>query len=58
MTLVVEEDVVQLQIAVDDAALVQKVQSETDLSGVEPVVKMFLLLSLQLFFNNREDLVD
>ena len=50
MTLVVEEDVVQLQIAVDDAALVQKVQSETDLSGVEPVVKMFLLLSLQLFF--------
>jgi hypothetical protein len=37
VTLVVEKDVVQLQVSVDDAALVQEVKRQADLSGVEPV---------------------
>ena len=36
VSLVIEENVVQLEVAVDDAALVEEVQGEADLGGVEP----------------------
>lgn len=38
MPLVIEQDIVQLQIAVDDAALVQEVQRQRYLGRVEPRV--------------------
>ena len=37
VALVVEQNVVQLQVSVDDAALVQEVQGEADLGRVKPV---------------------
>ena len=36
MTLVVQEDIIQLEVPVDDAALVQVVQGQADLRAVEP----------------------
>ena len=37
VALVVEQNVVQLQVSVDDAALVQEVEGEADLGRVKPV---------------------
>lgn len=39
MSLVVQEDVVQLQVAVDDAFLMQEVERNADFSSVKPVGK-------------------
>lgn len=36
MPFVVQQDVVQLQVAVDDALLVQEVESDADLGRVKP----------------------
>lgn len=39
MSLVVQENIVQLQIAIDDALFMQEVQSNTDFSSIKSVRK-------------------
>lgn len=36
VSIMVQEDVVQLQVAVDDSLLMQKVQSDADFSSIKP----------------------